>query len=160
MSNIVFYAGSFDPFTNGHLQVVRIASKTFKQVIVGIGTNPNKTPRFSKEDMKTAIEDSLREAKLNNVKTIIYDGETWKTAKENGCNILIRGIRNEIDYRYEEEIANYNDKYGIETIYLRAFGCGKISSSFVYQEFLENKDISEYVPLPVKKLIMRKSKYM
>ncbi len=156
MSNIVFYAGSFDPFTNGHLQVVRIASQTFKQVIVGIGTNPDKTPRFAKENMKTAIEESLREAKLNNVKTIIYDGETWKAAKENGCGILIRGIRNETDYRYEEEIANYNDKYGIETIYLRAFGCGKISSSFVYQEFLKNKDISEYVPSPVKKLIMRK----
>lgn len=155
MKNIAFYAGSFDPFTNGHLQVVRIASKLFDHVTIGIGINPDKTRRFDKVKMRDAIEESLKEANLNNTNVIIYDNETWEAAKSNGSSILIRGLRNAIDYIYEEKIANYNDSHNIETVYLRAKNYGDISSSYVYQKLKEGNDITDYVPESVKKLILK-----
>ena len=59
MKNIAFYAGSFDPFTNGHLELVKQASFIFDSIIIGIGINPQKERRFLKEEMKTAIEETL-----------------------------------------------------------------------------------------------------
>ncbi len=155
MKNIAFYAGSFDPFTNGHLELIRQASNTFDRVIIGIGVNPDKERRFDKNEMKTAIEESLAVENINNCKVIIYKGYTWESAKENKSSILIRGLRNETDYHYEEEIAKFNDQHGIDTIYLRARKYGNISSSFVYKELLLGKDISSFVPEPVKKLILK-----
>jgi len=155
MKNIAFYAGSFDPFTNGHLELVKQATSTFDRVIVGIGINPGKARRFDKNEMKNAIEKSLILENITNCEVIIYKGYTYETAQNNNSNILIRGLRNETDYRYEEEIAKFNDQYGINTIYLRAGENGNISSSFVYNELLNGKDISNYVPEPIKKLILR-----
>ena len=155
MKNIAFYAGSFDPFTNGHLELVKQASFIFDSIIIGIGINPQKERRFLKEEMKTAIEETIKEEKLNNCKVVIYESFTYQAAKDNDSSILIRGLRNETDYLYEEEIAKYNDQYGINTIYLRARENGNLSSSFVYQELISGKDISTYVPKHVKQLILK-----
>ena len=155
MKNIAFYAGSFDPFTNGHLELVKQASFIFDSIIIGIGINPQKERRFLKEEMKTAIEETLKEEKLNKCKVVIYETFTYQAAKDNDSSILIRGLRNETDYLYEEEIAKYNDQYGINTIYLRARENGNLSSSFVYQELISGKDISTYVPKHVKQLILK-----
>ena len=155
MKNIAFYAGSFDPFTNGHLELVKQASKLFNRVVIGIGINPNKERRFEKETMKKAIEETIKEEQINNCYVVVYDSLTWKAAKENNSNILIRGLRNETDYLYEEKIAKYNDQYGIDTVYLRAANNGDLSSSFVYQELINGKDITHYVPRHVKQLILK-----
>ena len=155
MKNIAFYAGSFDPFTLGHLELVKQASLIFEYVIIGIGINPNKKRRYKKEEMKKAIEDSFISEKIPNAKVVIYEGYTYEAAKENNSYYLIRGLRNETDYIYEEEIAKFNDQYDIDTIYLRAKDKGNISSSFVYNELKKGKDISNYVPEPVKKLILK-----
>ena len=155
MKNIAFYAGSFDPFTLGHLELVKQASLIFEYVIIGIGINPNKERRYTKGEMKIAIEESLISEKIPNVKVIIYEGYTYEAAKENASCYLIRGLRNETDYIYEEEIAKFNDQYDIDTIYLRAKDKGDISSSFVYNELKKGNDISNYVPEPVKKLIIK-----
>ena len=153
MKNIAFYAGSFDPFTNGHLELIKQASLIFDSIVIGIGINPNKERRFPKEKMKIAIEESLEKENITNFKVVIYSGFTYKAAKENFSYILIRGLRNETDYLYEEELAKYNDKHSIDTIYLRAKD--NISSSFVYNEFLNGSDITKYVPKPVKQLILK-----
>lgn len=155
MKNIAFYAGSFDPFTLGHLELVKQASQIFEYVIVGIGINPNKERRYKKEDMKIAIEESLIAENILNAKVVIYEGYTYEAAKENGSYFLIRGLRNETDYLYEEEIAKFNDKYDIDTIYLRAKDKGNISSSYVYNELKKGNDITTYIPDPVKKLILK-----
>lgn len=155
MNNIVFYAGSFDPFTLGHLELVKQASSIFSKIIIGIGANPEKKRRYDKVKMKEAIEQTLVEEKLTNCKVVIYEGFTYQAAQSNNSNILIRGLRNETDYIYEEEISKFNDNFGINTIYLRAGNFGHISSSFVYKELQSNKDISDYVPTPVKKLILK-----
>lgn len=155
MQNIAFYAGSFDPFTLGHLELVKQASTIFTKVIIGIGVNNEKKRRFDKEKMKEAIKETLKEEKLDNCDAIIYDGFTYEAALYNNSNILIRGLRNETDYLYEEKIAQFNDQYGIDTIYLRAGNLGHVSSSFVYKELLDNKDITSYVSNPIKKLILK-----
>jgi len=155
MKNIAFYAGSFDPFTIGHLELVKKASKLFNKVIIGIGINPDKKPRFDKNEMKLAIEETLKIDNLSNCEVAIYEGYTYEAAKQNNSHILIRGLRNKTDYKYEEEIAKFNDNYEMETIYLRAGDLGNVSSSFVYQELQNNNDVSLYVPEPVKKLILK-----
>lgn len=156
MKNVVFYAGSFDPFTIGHLELIKQASVLFSKVIVGIGINPEKERRYNKEQMKQAIIETLQEEKIFNCSVVIYEGYTFETAKTNGSKILIRGLRNETDYIYEEQIAKFNDQYDISTIYLRAGQYGNISSSFVYNELKKGNDISNYVPNSVKKLILKK----
>ena len=118
---IGFYAGSFDPFTNGHSQIVKKTARCFEKVIIGIGYNTEKKARIDKEQMRQAIEETIKEMGLNNVTVILYEGLTVDEAKKQGADILIRGLRNGTDYQYEENIALINNKIaGIETIYFRA----------------------------------------
>lgn len=94
MGMIGFYAGSFDPFTNGHLAIVKKATKCFDEVIIGIGNNAEKKVRVDKYKMKDAIEKTLKGEKIDNARVIIYDGLTAKVAKQEGAEMLIRGLRN------------------------------------------------------------------
>ena len=142
-----FYPGSFDPFTNGHLHVVKTASKLFDKVIIGIGINSQKERRFSNEIMKKAIEETLKLEKLDNVDVIIYEGLSVDIAQKHNCNFLIRGLRNDMDYQYEENLAQiYEEISGIDTIYIRSGFLGFISSSMVVELMQNNKDVSKYLP--------------
>lgn len=144
---VSFYAGSFDPFTIGHLHIVKVASKIFDKVIIGIGVNPKKTRRYDKTKMKEAIEKVLKSENINNFEVIIFDGLTADVAKEYGADFLIRGVRNGIDYDFEENLALINEEIsGIDTIYIRAGANGAISSSMVFELLNRNKDVSKYIP--------------
>lgn len=154
MGMIGFYAGSFDPFTNGHLQIVKKAAKCFDKVIVGIGYNTDKTERIDKSKMKDAIQKTIEEQKLNNVEVILYDGLTVDKAKELNSNILIRGLRNGTDYEYEENISAINEKVaGMDTCYFRAGDLGYLSSSIVMELYNNNKPIDSFVPKAVAELL-------
>ncbi len=145
-----FYPGSFDPFTNGHLHVVKTACKLFDMVIIGIGINFQKERRFSNIAMKKAIEETLLLENIDNAQVIIYDGLSVDAAKENNCNFLIRGLRNDMDYQYEENLSQINEEIsGLDTIYLRSGLLGFISSSMVVELLQNNKDVSKYLPTPV-----------
>lgn len=145
-----FYPGSFDPFTNGHLHVVKTACKLFDMVIIGIGINFQKERRFSNIAMKKAIEETLLLENIDNANVIIYDGLSVDAAKENNCNFLIRGLRNDMDYQYEENLSQINEEIsGLDTIYLRSGLLGFISSSMVVELLQNNKDVSKYLPTPV-----------
>jgi len=152
-----FYAGSFDPFTNGHLQIVKKSAKCFEKVIIGIGYNTEKAPRINKEEMKKAIEETIKELNLENVEVVLYNGLTVDEAKKQGADILIRGLRNGTDYQYEENISEMNEKMsGIDTCYFRAGELGYLSSSFVMELYTHNKPIDEYVPKHVVELLSKK----
>ena len=97
-----FYAGSFDPFTNGHLQIVKKTAKCFERVVIGIGYNSEKPTRVDKHQMKEAIEKTIEELGLTNVTVTLYEGLTVDEAKRHGADILIRGLRNGTDYLIEE----------------------------------------------------------
>ena len=151
---IGFYAGSFDPFTNGHLQIVKKTAKCFEKVIIGIGYNSDKPTRVDKYKMKQAIEETIKEMNLDNVEVTLYEGLTVDEARKFGADILIRGLRNGTDYQYEENIAEMNEKIsGIDTCYFRAGELGYLSSSLVMELFKNNSPIDEYVPRKVAELL-------
>lgn len=156
-----FYAGSFDPFTNGHLEIVKKACKVFDQVIIGIGTHPSKTRRFDKVAMRDAIYEVLERENLDEkVEVYIYNNSmTVDAAKYYGADFLIRGIRNGIDYQYEEAIASINQEIeGIDTVYFRAGNLGNVSSSMVMELFNNDRDISKYVPREILEYMKKNTK--
>lgn len=149
-----FYAGSFDPFTNGHLHVVRESAKLFDKVIIGIGIQPNKTPRFNKELMKSGIEAVLKRENITNAEVIIYDNLSVDTAQKYNSTFLIRGVRNGMDYQYEENLASINEELsGIDTIYIRSGNLGNISSSMVMELLQYNMDVSKYLPKEILEIV-------
>lgn len=154
-----FYAGSFDPFTNGHLHVVETSAKLFDKVIIAIGEHSYKDRRFDNVKMRDAIEKVLKAKKLDNVSVIIYDGFTSDVALENGTTFLIRGLRNGMDYQYEENISTINEvTSNLDTIYIRAGKHGSISSSMVMELLQYDKDISDYVPEEILELLKEEIK--
>ena len=154
MERIGFYAGSFDPFTNGHLHVIKVSSKIFDKVVVGIGVNPLKERRFNQDEMKEAIKNVIKSNNLENVEVITYDNLSVDCAKENGANFLIRGIRNGMDYDYEENIALINEEIsGLDTIYVRAGKLGALSSSMVMELLEFGKDVSNFLPKEILDII-------
>lgn len=152
-----FYSGSFDPFTIGHLHVLKQALRVCDKVIVGIGTNSDKKRRFDKDLMKEAIEKVLVRENISNVSVIIYEGLTFKAALDNNATLLLRGIRNNgTDYNYEESLAATNKEIsGLDTIYIRACEYGNVSSSLVMEFLKNNVDVSKYLPEDVLEVVMK-----
>lgn len=150
------YAGSFDPFTNGHLEVVREAATLFDQLIVVCAANQKKTPVFSREEMAKAIDDCLIQNGIYNSVVVISDKLTADVCTEFQAKYLIRGLRNTTDFLYEEEIAKFNQKFNpdLRTIYLRAVD-DALSSSMVRELLLYGKDISKYVPKEILVIIQK-----
>jgi len=144
------YAGSFDPFTNGHLHVLKQACLVFDKVYVAIAVNSEKKRRISKENMKAAINKVIENNELKNAEVVIFDGLTVDLAKEKDAKFLVRGLRNGTDYEYEENLAVVNSKIsGVETIYFRAGKTAHISSSVVMELYRYGKDIAKWVPVEV-----------
>ena len=153
-----FYAGSFDPFTNGHLHVLSKSAQLFDKVIVGIGVHPQKMRRFDQKSMQKAIQQVLIREKLNNVTVITYDNFSVDVAREYNATFLVRGIRNGMDYEYEENVASINEEIsGLDTIYIRAGRLGNISSSIVIELLRNNKDVSKYLPEEILTLVKNKN---
>ena len=147
---IGFYAGSFDPFTNGHLHVIAKSAQLFDKVVVGIGVNSKKSRRFDKDSMQKAIEQVLIRENLNNLIVISYDTFSSDVALDYNSTFLVRGIRNGMDYEYEENIASINEEIsGLDTVYIRAGKLGNISSSMVMELLRNGKDVSRYIPKEV-----------
>ena len=151
---IGFYAGSFDPFTNGHLHVVKKSAKLFDEIVIGIGIQPNKVNRFDKDIMKSGIEAVLKREKIGNVKVITYDNLSVDAALEHNATFLIRGLRNDMDYEYEENLASINEELsGLDTIYIRSGKLGNISSSMVMELLQYDRDVSKYLPKEILEIV-------
>lgn len=148
------YAGSFDPFTNGHLDILKKSSKLFDEVHLVIGINTNKQRKYNALNTKEAIENVLKREGLNNVIVVVYDSLIAKYCKENDIQYFVRGLRNSMDFNYEENIAEVNKLINteLETIYLRAESVA-ISSSMVKELYSYGEDVSKYVPVDILPLL-------
>lgn len=141
------YAGSFDPFTYGHLHIIKEASYIFDHVIVACAVNSKKKPRFNREKMCYAIDDCLRRYAITNTSVIISHDLISEIAIKHDAHYLVRGLRNTMDFMYEDEIAKFNHRINpsLRTIYIRAVD-ETLSSSAVRELLDYGKDVSELVP--------------
>jgi pantetheine-phosphate adenylyltransferase len=150
-----FYAGSFDPFTKGHLYVVKQAARVFEEVVLALGENLSKKRVTGAEAMVKAMRAVLQREGLTKVKVLRYEGLTVRAAQEAGADFLIRGLRNNgVDYDYEENLAAVNFKLsGLETIYFRAGETSFISSSMVRELGKYQSEVKEFLPDEVRPLL-------
>lgn len=143
---IAVYPGSFDPITNGHLDILNRALNIFDKVIVLIAINPNKTNRFSPEERKAMIEEAVNN---KNVVVDTWDGLTVRYAKEHGATHLIRGLRAVTDFEYEFQLASANDfaDSSIDSVFLMSKGEKSfINSSSIMELYKKGVDVSTLVP--------------
>lgn len=144
------YPGSFDPFTNGHLDIVRKAAAIFDEVYIVIGINSSKKRTFDSERMIAAVEGVLRDEGIQNAYVTAYEGLVAEYAKTQGIKYMIRGLRNNMDYNYEENIAEVNKLINpdMEYVYFRAVNVA-VSSSMVKELHMYGQDVSAYLPKSV-----------
>ena len=151
------FPGSFDPPTNGHLDIIHRASKLFDNLDVLISVNPNKQYMFSEEERLEMLTSLLKDYK--NVQIHVWEGLIVNYAKQVGANVLIRGIRSINDFSYEFELAHMNQKLNpeIETMFVpckEKFGI--VKSSSIKELAMFGGDISRMVPPIVEKALKGK----
>ena len=142
--------GSFDPVTNGHMDIIRRAAKLFDEVIVGVLHNPEKTGCFPVEKRVEMLEKAC--AGLQNVRVIAYGGLLARLTEEMGVRVVMRGVRGVQDLESETAMARINGQLdpGLETVFLPASpGQEQVSASMVRQVAMFGGDLSAFVPREV-----------
>ncbi|WP_318510467.1 pantetheine-phosphate adenylyltransferase [Photobacterium leiognathi] len=159
MTTRVIYPGTFDPITNGHLDLIERAAAMFDHVIVGVAFNPSKKPLF---DLNERVELAGKITQhLDNVEIVGFSGLLVDFAKEHNANILVRGLRAVSDFEYEFQLANMNRRLmpELETVFLTpAEENSFISSTIVKEVALHKGDVSQFVAPLVKEKLSQKFK--
>ncbi|MFL4970025.1 MAG: pantetheine-phosphate adenylyltransferase [Xanthobacteraceae bacterium] len=162
MPRTALYAGSFDPVTNGHLDVVRRAARLVDRLVLAIGVHPGKTPLFSAEDRLAMVQETCtpiaREAGCE-LAFVVFDDLVVATARREGASLLIRGLRDGSDLDYEMQMAGMNETMApeIATVFVPATAAVRpITATLVRQIASMGGDVSAFVPAPVLRRITRK----
>ncbi|MEC9343826.1 MAG: pantetheine-phosphate adenylyltransferase [Pseudomonadota bacterium] len=152
MKRIAYYPGSFDPLTNGHVDVLRQALALSDEVVVGIGIQASKTPMFTFEERAELIAKSLDEAEAGarqRVRVENFDGLVIQAARAAGANMLVRGLRDGTDLDYEMQMAGMNGVMApdIKTVFFPASPQFRaITATLVRQVAKMGGDVSPFVP--------------
>lgn len=147
---IAVYPGSFDPITNGHLDIIERASKIFDKVVVGVLVNKNKQPKFSGKQRIEFIEKVTKH--LDNVETDYFEGLLVDFAREHNANVIIKGLRTVNDFEYEFQMALLNKTLAqeCETMFMMTNSkYSYISSSMVNELAGYKGDLSGLVPAEI-----------
>lgn len=130
------YAGTFDPPTNGHLEIIARAARLFGAVVVAVYQSPNKQTLFASDERLALVRDAVAEARLENVRVREYDDLTVRVAREEGAVVLIRGIRSVSDFDYEFQMSHMNHQLApdIETLAILASAEYSFLSSTLVRE--------------------------
>jgi pantetheine-phosphate adenylyltransferase len=147
MSVSALYPGTFDPPTNGHLDLIERGAKLFDHLIVAILNNPVKDPLFTVEERVEMLKEST--ATLKNVSVATFDGLMVEFARKRGASAVLRGIRAISDYEYEFQMALMNRRLApeIETVFLQPAGrYSFVSSRMLKEVFSFGGDVSGLVP--------------
>jgi len=148
MKKIALFPGSFDPFTKGHHDIVLRSLRIFDEVIIAIGYNSAKKNRYF--DIEVMVE-KISSLYVDNdrVKVLVYNELTSSLAKNHGANFLVRGLRNIIDFEYENTISQMNRNLNpdLETVFLiTSSKYAAVSSTIIREVHRYNGDVSDYLP--------------
>ena len=151
MARIGFYTGSFDPLTNGHLDVLRAGASICDRIVVGIGVHPGKAPLFSAAERENLIRTSTKSLNVA-IDVVTFDGLAVDAAKKAGASVILRGLRDGTDFDYEMQMAGMNATMSsaIQTIFLPASPAVRhITATLVRQIAALRGDVSSFVPVDV-----------
>ncbi|MCJ8147630.1 pantetheine-phosphate adenylyltransferase [Shinella sp. H4-D48] len=152
---VAFYPGSFDPFTNGHIDVLVQALNVASKLVVAIGVHPGKTPLFSFEERADLIQRSIADAlpaRAGDVSVVSFSNLVVDAARSHGARLLIRGLRDGTDLDYEMQMAGMNRQMApdVQTVFLPAGVASRpITATLVRQIAAMGGDVSAFVPAPV-----------
>ena len=145
--SIALFPGSFDPLTNGHLNIITRASYLFEKVVVGVGNNTSKSALFTPAEKQALITEAVRD--LSNVEVAIMSGLTVQFMAEIGAKYIVRGLRNGKDFEYERDIAGVNSALAdVETVLLLAKPENQNISSSMVKEIgsMGAENMAKFVP--------------
>ncbi len=140
------FSGVFDPITEGHLDIIKRGAAIFSRLVIAVGTNPEKSELFSKEERVAIISELVKD--LPNVEVHGYEGLTINFVKSIGGGVILKGIRDTVDLRYELQQANTNRIAGeIETLFMLATDRHALTSSTLIKQIAAmGGDVSSLVP--------------
>jgi len=149
--NVAVYPGSFDPITNGHLDILERAAAVFDRVIVGVLANPRKTPLLPVEERIRIIREALAEAGMppDRIEVMAFDGLTVDFGHAQGASAIVRGLRAISDFESEMQLAHNNRVLApdIDTVFfMTSVANGYVSSSLVKEIAAFGGDVSTMVP--------------
>ncbi len=147
---IAIYPGSFDPITKGHLDILKTGAEIFDKVIIAVARNSEKKGFLPVDERVKLIKESVKD--LDNVEVDSFEGLTIEYAKKREAKVLIRGLRAVSDFEYELQLSQANSSLSseIKTVFLTTKPkYNFISSSTIKEIYLNNGDISKFVPEPV-----------
>jgi pantetheine-phosphate adenylyltransferase len=155
----MLYAGTFDPITNGHIDVIRRGSALCSELVVGVLNNLSKKPLFTVDERKEMIRVST--AGMGNVRIDSFDGLLADYVNRNGIDVVLRGLRASMDFEYEMQMAQMNARLyddGVETVFLMTDpALSFLSSSIVKEVFVMGGNVNDLVPSGVLALMKNKS---
>jgi pantetheine-phosphate adenylyltransferase len=155
MLRSALYAGSFDPVTNGHLDVIRQAVRLVDRLVLAVGIHPGKAPLFSAQErltLLTEVCEPLTRAAECEFKAVTFSDLTVTLARREGASILIRGLRDGTDLDLEMQMAGMNERMApdVQTVFLPASPMVRpITATLVRQIASMGGDVSDFVPRPV-----------
>ena len=159
MAKLGVFAGSFDPFTKGHLDIVNQAKSIFDRIIIGIGISGTKKNLFEFSERKEMIEQIFKDD--DSVQVDFFSGLVVDFAKKHNAHALVRGLRTETDFSYELPMALTNKKLmpGLETVFFpTASEYAFVSSSIVRELWYHKGDTSDFVTEEVERYLSKKKR--
>lgn len=163
MTRTALYAGSFDPVTNGHLDVVRGACRLVDRLVLAVGVHPGKAPMFSVEDRVAMLNQAcgpIAKQASAAFEVVPYDDLVVEAARRAGATLLIRGLRDGTDLDYEMQMAGMNEAMApdVQTIFLPASPTVRpITATLVRQIAAMGGDVSRFVPARVAERLKQKA---
>ena len=146
----VIYPGTFDPITNGHLDIIERSAVIFPRVLVAVANSPSKKPLFSLDERVELVRQSV--AHLSNVEVFGFSDLLANVVKQRNISAIIRGVRTTTDFEYELQLAALNRLLtkGIDSLFFPpAEKWAFVSSTMVREIYLHGGDVAELVPVPV-----------
>ena len=140
------YPGTFDPLTLGHMDIIRRGAKLVDKLVIGVATNPSKSPMFTLAERKAQVGREVEG--IGNVEVVDFDALLMKFAEDQGASMIVRGLRAVADFEYEFQMAGMNQQLNnrIETVFLMAdVALQPIASKLVKEIALYGGDIRKFV---------------